>query len=131
MDRRDARRFYKENWATLRSMGVYRITCRPNGKVFVEASLNLEGTLDRERVWLARGGHMNRELQQDWERFGPDAFTFEVLETLTPTDEARNYAEEAAVLLACWKEKLEPYGEKGYHPVPWTPAVTNPPRPGA
>ncbi|HEY9899945.1 MAG TPA: GIY-YIG nuclease family protein [Pantanalinema sp.] len=105
---------YRQNWHRLRKMGVYQIKNQVNGKVFIEASLNLDGAIARDRLWLPRGGHLNHKLQQDWKTFGPDAFTFEILETLTPTDDPRDYAGEVALLLEVWKEQLEPYGDKGY-----------------
>ncbi|HBN08395.1 MAG TPA: hypothetical protein DD435_07030 [Cyanobacteria bacterium UBA8530] len=109
---------YKQNWHKLRTMGVYQIKNRANGKVFLEASLNLEGTIDRDRMWLTMGGHQNQKLQQEWDTFGAQTFTIEILETLTPTDDPRDYALEAKILLEIWLETLSPYGEKGYLPPP-------------
>lgn len=109
---------YKQNWQRLRTMGVFQIRNRENGKVFLDASLNLEGTMERDKKWLSMGGHQNHLLQKEWNEYGEDAFSIEILEVLTPTDDPRNYAEESRILLAAWKEKLEPYGEKGYLPVP-------------
>jgi hypothetical protein len=109
---------YRQNWHRLRTMGVYQIRNQVSGKVFLGGSLNLEGALDRDRLMLSTGGHPNAGLQQDWRRCGPEAFLFEVLETLTPTDDVRDYAGEVALLLEAWLAQLEPYGEKGYLPTP-------------
>ncbi|HEY9854272.1 MAG TPA: GIY-YIG nuclease family protein [Stenomitos sp.] len=109
---------YRQNWHKLRKMGVYQIKNQVNGKVFLEGSLNLDGTIARDQTWLSRGGHLNHALQAEWNRFGSEAFTFDVLEMLSPTDDARNYAEEVAILREVWMEQLQPYGEQGYHPVP-------------
>lgn len=109
---------YKQNWHRLRSMGVYQIKNTVNGKVFVDSSFNLEGAIERDRRWLTLGGHMNSRLQQDWNAFGPDAFQFELLEALTPTDEPRDYREEVDLLLEAWKAQLEPYHDRGYLPAP-------------
>ena len=105
---------YKLEGHRLRAMGVYQIKNQVNGKVFLDATSNLDGTLSRDRSWLERGYHANTELLREWKAFGPEAFTFEVLEALTPTDEPRNYPEELALLLEVWKETLQPYGERGY-----------------
>lgn len=113
---------YRQNWHKLRKMGVYQIKNQANGKVFLGSSMNLEGTIARDRLWLSLGGFLNHELQADWKTFGAESFTLEVLETLTPTDDPREYAEELAILFEAWLERLEPYGEKGYHPVPRRPA---------
>jgi len=113
-DRQALKAEYKQNQHHLRAMGVYQIKNQVNGKVFVAASSNLEGTIARDRTWLGLGGHQNKALQQEWKAFGAEAFTFDVLERLTPTDEPRNYSEELAILLEVWLETLQPYGERGY-----------------
>lgn len=119
MNRREALKAeYKENWHKLRKMGVYQIKNHANGKVYLASSMNLDGALERERTWLSRGGFLNHHLQAEWKEFGAEAFTFDVLETLTPTDDPRDYAGELALLLEVWMEELQPYGDKGYHPVP-------------
>ena len=115
MTTRDAMKAaYKQDRHRLRTMGVFQIKNRVNGKVFLDASPNLDGTISRDRSWLERGFHMNAELLKEWKAFGAQAFTFDVLEVLTPTDDPRNYAEELALLLDVWKETLQPYGERGY-----------------
>ncbi len=105
---------YKQDRHRLRTMGVYQIKNHVNGKVFVAASSNLDGTIARDRTWLGLGGHQNKALQQEWKAFGAEAFTIDVLECLTPTDDPRNYSEELALLLEVWLETLQPYGERGY-----------------
>jgi hypothetical protein len=109
---------YKQDKHRLRPMGVYQIKNQVNGKVFLAASPNLEGTLARDRTWLALGGHQNKALQREWQAYGPEAFTFDVLELITPTDDPRNYTEELAILLEAWRETLQPYGERGYLSAP-------------
>lgn len=119
MNRREALKAdYRQNWHKLRKMGVYQIKNLVNGKVYVSSSMNLDGTIARDHTWLSRGGFLNHELQAEWNHFGGEAFTIDVLETLTPTDDPRDYADELAILLEVWMENLQPYGEHGYHPVP-------------
>ena len=65
---------YKHNRHLLRRMGVFRITNLVNGKVYLGGSLNLDGTMERDRKWLAMGGHLNHRLQRDWNEFGAEAF---------------------------------------------------------
>ena len=105
---------YKLEAHRLRPMGAYQIKNQVNGKVYLEVSSNLDGTMARDRSWLARGDHLNAELQREWNAFGSEAFTVEVLELLTPTDEPRDYREELALLLELWTEALQPFGERGY-----------------
>ena len=105
---------YKLERHRMRAMGVFQIKNHVNGKVFLDASPNLEGTISRDRSWLARGFHMNADLLKDWKAFGAEAFTFDVLDVLEPTDEPRNYRDELTILLDIWKETLQPYGDRGY-----------------
>lgn len=109
---------YKQNWHRLRTMGVFQIKNHVNGKVYLAASTNLEGTMERDRRWLELGGHMNKTLQADWKRCGPAAFTIDVLDTVEPSDVPRDYREELALMLDLWKESLQPWGEGGYLPMP-------------
>ncbi len=83
--RRELVRAYKE---TARPMGVYRVRNTIDGRSLVGTSVDLPSILNRERTQLRFGGHPNAALQRDWNALGPDAFAFEVLDTLTPPDRA-------------------------------------------
>lgn len=113
-DKKALKAAFKLNPHGLRRMGVYQLKNQVNGKLYLEASSNVDGTMERDRSWLARGNHLNRELQADWDACGADAFAFEVLELLQPSDEPRNYREELAILKELWVESLQPFGERGY-----------------
>lgn len=117
-NRAELKATYKQNWHKLRKIGVYQIKNRVNGKVYLGSSTNLDGTLSRDLTWLTRGGFLNHELQAEWNAFGAEAFGFEILETLTPTDDPRDYTGELALLLEVWFEQLQPFGDNGYHPTP-------------
>jgi hypothetical protein len=116
MDRKALIRKYKE---TPRPMGVFRVHNTVNGKSLVGTSVDLPSMLNRQRAQLSFGGHPNRELQGDWNEMGPDAFRFEVLDTLTPRQEpGYDPADDLRALEALWLEKLSPFGERGYNPKP-------------
>lgn len=116
MDRKALIREYKES---RRPMGVYQIRNTANGKLLVGVSKDLPSILNRHRAALRMGGHMNRELQKDWAEFGPEAFEFEVLDTLTPP-ERPDYdpADDLRALEELWLDRLSPFGERGYNPGP-------------
>jgi hypothetical protein len=115
-DRRALIRQYKE---TPRPIGVFRVHNTVSDKSFVGASRDLPSVLNRERFWLGHGGHPNRALQEDWNRLGPTAFVFEVLDTLSPADRSESQlADDLAVLEQLWLEKLSPYGDRGYNTPP-------------
>jgi hypothetical protein len=113
MDKKALTREYKEAG---RPMGVYQIRNTVNGRLLVGVSVDLPSMLNRHRAELRMGGHRNRELQKDWAEFGPEAFEFEVLDTLTPP-ERPGYDPKADLraLEELWLDKLSPFGEKGYN----------------
>lgn len=114
--RAELKRHYKENPPP---MGVFAIRNRANGKLLVGISLNLTGALNSARFQLTQGVHRHPELQADWNRYGADSFSFEVLDVLPPTEVPReDPREELRVLEALWLERLKPYGEAGYNTPP-------------
>ena len=111
--RQDLKREYKER---KRPAGVFAIRNTVNGKVFLGSSLNLEGPLNRHRFMLSIGKHEVPALQQDWNSFGPDRFTFEILEEVKVKDTPGFSVEDELTLLEqIWVETLQPFGEKGYN----------------
>ncbi|HTH51161.1 MAG TPA: GIY-YIG nuclease family protein [Pyrinomonadaceae bacterium] len=116
MDRRQAKLDYK---LSHRPMGVFQILNRTNGKMFVDSSLNIPGKIDRHRVQLNAGLHPSKSLQSDW--LGEAAFDLETLESVEPRqDPDYDYSSDLQVLEDLWREKLQPYGDKGYNTKPLT-----------
>ena len=116
MDRKTAIREYRQR---RRPMGIFQVRNLASGKVLVGATTDLPAMLNRQRAQLRMGAHPSRELQADWKTQGPDAFAFEILDTLSHTD--RPPADPAAdlrILELMWLEKLAPYGERGYNAAP-------------
>lgn len=116
MDRKALIRDYKE---TPRPMGIYRVRNTRNGKSLVGASVNLPAILNRHRALLKLGSHTNRTLQKDYDELGPEAFEFEILDTLRPPQEpGYDPTDDLKVLEQMWLEKLAPFDEQGYTPRP-------------
>ena len=113
MNRKSLIRAYKE---TRRPMGVYRIHNTRDDRSLVGRSVDLPSILNRERVSLKFGNHPNAALQRDWTTLGPDAFVFEVLDTIKAPDEQPDYdpTDDLRVLEELWIERLELVGERGY-----------------
>ena len=119
IDRKAARREYAE---TPRPMGVFRVLDTVNGKCLVGSTVDLPSMLNRQRAQLRLGGHRNHALQDDFRAHGEDAFRFEVLDTIEPSDEpGADPAADLATLEALWIEKLQPFDEHGYHRRPPAP----------
>lgn len=111
--RKELQREYKER---VKPTGVYQVRNIVNGRVLLGSSLNLEGLLNRHRFTLRNGSHTNKELQKDWDEFGPDGFVFEVLEEVKVKDHPNfNLKDELTLLEQIWLEKLQPFGERGYN----------------
>ncbi|MDF2927197.1 MAG: hypothetical protein K0R57_6111 [Paenibacillaceae bacterium] len=107
---------------TFRRMGIYQIRNAQNGKIFVDGSMDLDGS--RNRLEFQRQTNMCTmfELKADWALYGKDSFVFEELdeikpreETLSDPSELKAYKEEVNELLELWLEKLQPYGDQGYN----------------
>lgn len=113
MDRKALIRQYKES---RRPMGVFRVRNTADGRSLVGTSVNLPAMLNRQRAQLRLGAHPNRALQRDWNELGAEAFEFEVLDTLTPSD-APDYdpSGDLRVLEDLWLEKLSPFDDRGYN----------------
>ena len=112
IDRRARIRQYKE---TLPPAGVFRVRNTSTGKSLVGSSANLPGTLNRQRFQLEHGSHPSRELQADWNALGSEAFKFEVLDQLKPSDKPDyDPSADLRVLKELWLEKLISCGELLY-----------------
>ncbi|MBI5214660.1 MAG: GIY-YIG nuclease family protein [Ignavibacteriae bacterium] len=111
--KQDIKREYKER---MKPAGIFQIKNNANGKIFLGSSLNLEGPLNAHKFMLGINSHKNEALQKDWNEFGADKFTFEILEEVKMKDNATfNLIDELTLLEQIWFEKLLPTGERGYN----------------
>ena len=62
--------------------GVYTITNRINGKYVIGYVANLKSIQNRFQFAITTGSTVHPKLQKDWEEFGAQVFTLEVLEEL-------------------------------------------------
>lgn len=112
-DRRALIRQYKE---TPRPMGVYGVRNLASGKLLIGVARDVPGKLNSHRAQLRMHAHRNAALQADWDALGADAFAFETLDLLPPSD-APGYdpGDDLRVLEDLWLDKLQPYGARGYN----------------
>jgi group I intron endonuclease len=114
--RAELRRAYKE---TPRQAGIFQIKNIQSGKILLGSSTNLHGPLNKHRFMLSTGKHDNAALQRDWNQFGAESFTFEILEVIKPSDDpAFNLEDELTLLEQIWLEKLRPTAGRGYNQGP-------------
>ena len=97
-------------------MGVYIIKNLVNGKILIGKSKNMPGRINRHKFDFERNAENIQDLQKDYNQFGLERFSFEILDQLEPKeDPAYNYTEDLTVLEELWLEKLQPFGDKGYN----------------
>lgn len=97
--------------------GIFQIKNTINNKILIGSTKNIK-TLNGIKFMLEMNTYTtNKELQKDWNQYGKDAFTFEILEILKKKDDDPYYNEKEALLKLeeKWLEKLQPYGERGYN----------------
>ena len=63
-----------------RLIGIYMIRCKPNGKVYVGQSTNIEKRWKNHKWNLNGNYHHCKELQKDWNIYGEDNFEFKVVQ---------------------------------------------------
>ncbi len=86
--------------------GIYRITCAVTGKIYIGSAVNLRRRWIDHRKHLRNNTHDNEKLQRAWNKYGGDAFTFEIIEfVLIP--------ELLTTREQYWLDKVKPFGNKG------------------
>lgn len=111
--KQERKRTYQEQ---PKSAGVFQVKNTVNGKVLLGSSLNLHGPLNAHRFMLKMGSHSNKQLQQEWNSYGSDAFVFEILAEVRVTDEPNfHLSDELTLLEEIWLEELQPFGDRGYN----------------
>jgi hypothetical protein len=83
----ERRRRIQEYKLREKSAGIFRITNTATGKVLLGSSLDLHFPLNSQEFQLTSGSHMNQALQSDFYRYGRDAFVFEIVEVVKPSDD--------------------------------------------
>jgi len=113
MNKKELKKQYKQN---IQPMGVFQVKNLINGKIFIDSGLNLQGKINGCKFQLALGSHMNRILQEDFNKNDINNFSFEVIDYLKPKEDIKtNYTDDLKMLEEMWIEKLQPFDEKGYN----------------
>ena len=116
MDRKqELKQLYKE---TKTQAGVYQIKNNANHKILIESSPNLK-TINGKKLQLEIGSHKKEQLQKEWNEYGKESFSFEVLEVLEEKEDGFFDLKDALEKLKKkWLDKLNPYGDQGYNKQP-------------
>ena len=96
--------------------GVYQIKNKINGKILIGSSTDLKAIWNRQRTQLNFGSHPNKELQNEWKKYGEESFEFEIIiELKEKDDEQIDYKKEVKELEELYIEELQPFDENGYN----------------
>lgn len=95
----------------MKTQGIYAITHAASGRVYVGSAVNTRRRWSEHRRRLNKGDHHTSRLQNAWVKYGSDAFTFAVLETVS--DKTGLIAREQH-----WIDKLKATGRAGYNTCP-------------
>ena len=92
--------------------GIYRIVNQATGKSLVKAEINLEALRNRMNFSFQINSCPVLKLQEDWKKYGKDAFLFEILEEIEQgeTEDLRGFKVRLADLEEKWKATHQPGG---------------------
>lgn len=63
-------------------IGVYKISCSINSKIYIGSSINIYKRWFNHRYELNNNKHHTKHLQNAWNKYGKDYFTFEIVEKI-------------------------------------------------
>jgi hypothetical protein len=88
--------------------GVYLIKNTQGEKALLEATTDLRGSKNRFSFSQKTGSCVDMRIQDDWKKYGADAFVFEVLEEHEKGDSQtmEEFQSDISVLKDLWAEKL-------------------------
>lgn len=63
-------------------IGIYKITNIKNNKVYIGSTDNMERRILQHKNELNNNKHHSYKLQMDWNKYGENNFTFDLLEEI-------------------------------------------------
>jgi len=97
--------------------GVIQIKNNINGKVFIDVVPNIRNRWHFYKLNVNNQFYTNSDLQKDWNNYGEDSFSFEILYQ-KEASKVDNVRKELKVLREEWMDRLQPYEENGYNKRP-------------
>lgn len=97
--------------AILTQSGIYKITNTVNGKMYVGSAVLIKRRFGQHRSALQNNKHHSKRLQNAWNKYGSDAFSFAILECVA--DKTLLIAREQA-----WIDLLNSASADGYNATP-------------
>lgn len=66
--------------------GIYKITCIPTGKCYAGSAMHVRKRFREHKHYLRRGTHPSSKLLRAWNKYGEEAFSFDVIEAVPVSD---------------------------------------------
>jgi group I intron endonuclease len=66
--------------------GIYQIRNIVSGRIYVGSAADIDMRWHNHRYRLRKGNHHSASMQRSWNKHGPAAFSFEIIELCEPTD---------------------------------------------
>ena len=104
-------------------MGIVQVKNLKTGRCLLMSTANTRGTINSLRFQLRTGAFAtSHDLCREWKEMGEESFSIEVIDELEPVDDPdHDYKADLRALEDLWMERLQPYGDKGYHSPKWKP----------
>jgi hypothetical protein len=67
-------------------VGIFQIINKRENKIFLQTTSDMDRAFNSDKFQLNAGMHSNKDLQNDWNKFGPESFEFKILDELTTND---------------------------------------------
>ncbi len=87
--------------------GIYKITCTTTGKFYIGSAVDLCHRRAQHLYALRNNQHHTQHLQNAWNKYGEEAFTFEVLELVLPVFQVEREQ--------YWLDTLKPFDKRGFN----------------
>jgi hypothetical protein len=89
--------------------GVYAIRCLPEGKLLILSTTTISKAENQLAFAKTTGSCVHPLLADDWKKYGDNAFSLEILETLDrkDTQTQEEFRDDIRALEELWREKFE------------------------
>jgi len=68
--------------------GIYQIINKPDNRIYLQTTLDLDRGFNSDIFQLKGGMHLNKNLQSDWNKLGLESFEFKTFDELEMKDTA-------------------------------------------
>ena len=109
MDKQSKKDFSEKYKTRVVIGGVYGIRCTGTNQLWIHKTSDMQGSKNRHAFSITTKSCPEPGMLTDWKRYGPEAFSFEVLEELTKseTQNTKEFSDDLDVLLEMWRDKLK------------------------